>query len=108
MKWTEADCWKLTKQFVELLGTSGHDDAFPDRLVDLIEDTLTIYGVPFDELAVCVQLHAMVNFLEVPSVRTAVEQAGSGRKEFLVCSLGRWVGNTINFQIESDFKQDVP
>jgi hypothetical protein len=94
MLWTEEDTDKLATQLEEVILTSRKLAAL-QRLVDLIADTLLIYGCPVEEVSIILKLNAFANFCQLTGLK---RKLGGSRKRagFMADVLAEWVGETIS------------
>jgi hypothetical protein len=110
MRWTEDDNAKFARQVADLieravddvsdddpLDDDGLDDSVVTKpLVELIENTLTIYGYPARDLEVSVMLTWLVRVIdEVKPIKRMAEKAGNP-VEFLAEMIADMVGAAIN------------
>jgi hypothetical protein len=69
MLWTEEDTEKVATQLEEALLTSEQEGAL-QSLVDLIADTLLIFGCPVEEISIILKLNDFAKFCEMTGLKT--------------------------------------
>ena len=80
MRWSATDGIRFGIDLSALIADNRHADDLLEMLTERVEDTLSIYGVPCDALAVPLAMNRMFPFLHSKRGRRWAAQLGLSRR----------------------------